>query len=360
MGMAQVRHRRPPFKRVTSRWTVSLRPHNLGLRSGWGATSVTLDDVATALDRLTSIDEDDEARVRACFSNLLIGIQRQHITVESAERRISEMIDSFAKASRQDYGALLDAQLEALRLFGEEDHYVRPGPLSDHLDRPALTIQINEDGLLGEFWLGRRTRGGEIAAAFLNGQCQGRVGAPGRPLWLTPFRDQVWDICDEAKLPNRPPDRRAILARKLVSLLGLSTAGPGDDVLAFVTKGPIGELGFRHPSLAKDFAPAGSTALEARGHRRFRPWPAPLVAETYGRTYALDKGERAAARPLSPHGALEAVRPSMPMDDFAECVFVGTLNDADFDDPDGEFLEAIGARQTTPEIIRRLAEHVSP
>jgi hypothetical protein len=320
---------------------------------------VNLEDVAAVIDRLTSIDPDDEARARAWLSNLLIGIERGHIAPERAERRIAKVVQSFFSARPQDHSALLDAQIEAMLLFGEQDHYLRPGPLSAHRDVQALTVQANEDGLLGQPWLGKRTRGAEIATAFADGLCSGQVGAPDRPLWVTPYRGALKALCEEAKRHELLPERRSMLAKTLVSTLGLVHVHPGDEVLAFVSKNTIGELAFSHPDFGGRCEPVGPTAIEARGHRRFRPWPAPLSPETYGRTYALDGAARAGAKPKPAHGVEEAVRPALPIEEFEQCIYIGVLTDAGFDDSDAEFLATIGARQSCPALMRRLAKWVA-
>ena len=143
--------------------------------------------------------------------------------------------------------------------FGLEDHYYRPGPLDSYLDQRAVTIQANEDGLLGLFWLspGVRSGGIEIEAAFNDERCTGFVGRDDRPIWLAPFTGDIALIIDKADDSFCTPTERAGLARRIVALLGLSHFQPTVEILAMVTKATIGELIYSRPGDQAEIGPKG-------------------------------------------------------------------------------------------------------
>jgi hypothetical protein len=315
---------------------------------------MALADIAAELARAVP-DVDDDLSLRACLSNLLIGIRRRHIQLDSANRRLAFMMTGFREYGPPDHTGLLTAYLAAMLAFDDADDYQRPGPISQWLDEPAVTIQANEDGLLGRYWLGRRASAEDIVAAFSSGHRSGQVGAPKRPLWFTPYVGEIKSLCITASNPACPDDLRAEIARRLVATLGLAHIHTGDEILALVTHQTIRDLHFNHPGSGKPHAPTGSTALEARGHRRFRPWPAPILPDTYGRTYELDGAIRARHSVRNDHGLPEAVRPALSLADFASCIFVGPLRDARFDDTQLAFLGQIGANISCDALLVHLA-----
>ena len=309
-------------------------------------------DELRALPKGTPMEEE----VRACLANLLIGIQRKHIEVVRARRRLNEMIAAYYLSGVRDYRTLLREHDVAMAAFGLEDHFHRPGPLDDFLDKQAVTIQANEDGMLGHFWLPSRARasGAEIESAFEKGRCVGHVGREGRPIWLTPFSGEVEAIIDKASDSFGTPTERAGLARRIVALLGLAHLQPTVEVLALVTEATIGELLFERPDDLAWLGPAGSTAIEARGHRRFRAWPHGPTPSPFGRTFDTDDAARLLAGVM--HGAPEVVRPRMPISEFRQCVFVGQLT-AKSADRRGAYLEELGIyHKTAPDLLVALSD----
>ncbi len=284
-----------------------------------------------------------EAELRACFANLVVGIEQQHIDAARAERRLLEMASAFNRSPVRNHRTLLREHDRAMSLFGTQDHYFRPGPLNDYLDRPAVTIQANEDGLLGMFWLspGARASAADIASAFDDGACIGVVGAPDRAIWLTPLTDEVEELLKRAQDSFCTPSERADIGRRMVALLGLAHIKPTAEILAMVTRDSMGDLLFDRPDDRVELGPAGSTAIEARGHRRFRAWPQQEPGP-YGRTYDTDEAARAAAASAE-FGALEAVSCPMPMSAFQKCIVLGSLTAKTLDDSEA-YLEALGVK----------------
>ncbi|OYY90244.1 MAG: hypothetical protein B7Y45_08025 [Sphingomonas sp. 28-66-16] len=245
--------------------------------------------------------------------------------------------------------------MESLKFFGEEDHYLRTGPLSAFLDSRAVTIQASEDGALGDAWTGKRVRAPRIVDAFADGRCRGTVGLPGKPMWFTPYTGEMRALCEEARERKCARARRVEIARRAVSLLGLVHIHARDEVIAMVTSRTIGELGFEHPKTGDQMGPAGPTAIEARGHRRFRHWPRRSIDDRYGRTYELDGELRSKASPRDTHGAAESVRPVLPIEAFEHCIYLGRLSNPDFDDAEGDYLRTLGAPDSVS-LLRDLAK----
>lgn len=314
---------------------------------------MSLQAIATKLATGPAQDEIEDD-LRACFVNLLNGIDRHCISLRAAQRRLSYMIQMFGASATQDRAALRLAHMESLKVFDEADHYERPGPLSDYLNMRAVTIQASEDGLLGEIWMGRRARAPRIVEAFKAGNCDGTVGPPGKPLWITPYTGEIKALCEEARERSCGRARRIEIARRAVGLLGLVHIRAKDEVIAMVTDKTIAQLGFDHPDTGNPTMPVGPTAVEARGHRRFRQWPRRAITDFYGRTYELDGAIRARIDPRDNHGASEAVRPAVPIEQFAECIYLGTLSDPDFDDEQAEYLRSLGAAHSI-DLLRELS-----
>ena len=297
-----------------------------------------------------------EEEVRACLANLLIGIEQRHIEVDRAKRRLNEMAAGYARSGVRNFRTLLREHDAAMSVFGLQDHYHRPGPLNDFLDQTAVTIQANEDGMLGWFWLSPNMRadGTEIVAAFEEGRCVGFVGREDRPIWLAPFSGELATIIEKAGNRFSLPTERAAHARRIVALLGLSHFQPTSEILAMVTTATIGELIYERPDDLASLGPAGSTAIEARGHRRFRPWPRQIGLSPFGRTFDTDDTARLAAG-LS-HGVPEIVRPRLAMREFKRCVYLGPLT-ATTRDMKGAYLRELGIHdKTAPGLLIKLAE----
>ena len=300
-------------------------------------------------------DPTSEAQLRGYVWNLLSGLSRHHIEIDAANRRVSRTIHTYNTLGHRTPAALLLAYSRALIAFDETDHYRRPGPLVKDVAKRAVTILINEDGLLGNFWLGRRASAREIADEFSSGNCMGKIGGPGRPIWLTPYTGDIEKECELAIAVDYNYRELSAIARRIVGTLGLCHVHANDELLAFVTHKTIGELSFVRPDDGRTSLPVGSTAIEARGHRRFRPWPHPSVGDPYGRTYELDELVRQSPQDLD-YGAPEAVRPSLEMSDFCECIPVGTVVEMDFEDSDETYLREIGANETLEALLLELAK----
>lgn len=266
------------------------------------------------------------------------------------------MAAAFAGAPVRDYRTLLREHDKAMGLFGSQDHFFRPGPLSAYLDCPAVTIQASEDGLLGRFWLspGVRTGGAALAAAFNDGRCSGFVGADDRAIWLTPLTGEVADLLTDAQDRFCTPSKRGGIVRRLIAYLGLSHIKPTAEILALVTRETLGEILFERPEDRVQSPPLGSTAIEARGHRRFRAWPRHQPG-TYGRTYDTDEEGRTAAGSQD-YGAVEAVCPRLPVSAFRECIFLGQLTVGTVDDAEAYLGELGVADKTAPELLLQLAD----
>jgi hypothetical protein len=315
---------------------------------------MTLGDIANELRDLPR-DAPMEEEVRACLANLLIGIEQGHIAVASVQRRVEKWVAGFRRSQVRDFRILLLEHDTAMNFFGVEDHYRRSGPLNNHLSERAVTIQANEDGLLGRFLLAppRRAGGAEIADAFNSGKCTGHVGRADRPVWFTPLVGEVAEIVEEAADPFCTPAKRANCARRVVAVLGLSHIQPTTELLAMVTRATIGDLHYEQPDDPPTHWPAGSTAIEARGHRRFRAWPRRDV-NPFGRTFDIDDAKRAEAGHL--HGVPEVVRPRLEIAAFERCVFLGTFS-ARTIDRRGAYLEDLGVHtNTAPDLILKLAD----
>ncbi len=310
------------------------------------------------LVELSPADEDAEAQLKARLTNLLAGLRLNHLTHLAAKRRIEEMksilMPGGGLPASLHRDTVLRAHTMAMNAFAEQDHYCRPERLEEHLGARALTIQVNEGGALGLHWLGRRASGLELELAFRADRLAGHVGAPDRPLWLTPLVDDVLDLYSQADREHLSPAERAVLARAMADVLGLSHVHNGNELLAFVTHAPIGDL-LGDSASAGPVAPVGPTAIEARAHRRFRPWPR-RGRGAYGRTYALDRSTRSRSMRSGWHGCPEAVIPRLEMIHFADCRYLGRLVAVAFEDLDSEYLEEIGATESSAELLRRLAD----
>jgi len=296
-----------------------------------------------------------EEETRACLANLVIGIERRHIAVAPVKRRLAEMAAGFQRSRMRDFRDLLREHDAAFSAFGTADHYHRPGPLNSYLDSKAVTFMANEDGALGQFWLRppRRAGAAEIEDAFGKGECVGTVGRTDRPIWLTPLVGEVDDVLQKIESDFSTPAERAGYTRRIVALLGLSHFQPTVEVVAMVTKATIGELLYERPDDHEQREPVGSTAIEARGHRRFRAWPT-SSASPFGRTFDMDDTARATAG--TDFGVLEIVRPCLEMAMIERCVFLGSLT-ATTSDRRGDYLKALGVHdKTTPELLLRLAD----
>ncbi|MFL4468978.1 hypothetical protein ACERZ8_03500 [Tateyamaria armeniaca] len=308
--------------------------------------------------RDVSLDAPMEREVRACFANLLIGLERGHVSVDSVKRRLAEMAENFNRTSFRDFRSLLLELDTAMSVFGLQDHYFRPGPLNEHLDNHAITIQANEDGMLGRFLLSppRRAGSDEIAEAFRQNECVGWVGRADRPLWLTPYFGEVADLIEQAQDTFCSPSQKASIARRVVALLGLSHIQPTTELLAFVTRESVGQLLFDRPDDRNTQMPTGSTAIEARGHRRFRAWPR-NQDNPYGRTFEIDDAARAAAEQRGEYaGALEIVRPNMDVGAFISCTSLGPLTAKPVDRA-GSYLRDLGIEdKSAAELLLKLAE----
>jgi hypothetical protein len=315
---------------------------------------MTLHKIATELRALppgTPMEEE----ARACLANLLIGIEKKHVRVDPVKRRLQQILTALARSTAWDYRLLLNEHDIAMSIFGMDDHYHRPGPLDNYLDCHGVTVQANEDGALGDFWLSppRRAGGAEIRDAFQDGDCVGYVGRENRPLWLTPLRGEVADLLEKADDSFCTMVDRATYARRIVALLGLSHIEPTAEVLVMVTNETIGNLLYERPDDRAETGPAGSTAIEARGHRRFRPWPRDTDSSPFGRTFDTDDKARKEAG--AAHGAPEIVRPRMAMGEFSRCVYLGPLT-AKVTDLPGAYLEDLGiANDTASDLLVRLA-----
>lgn len=310
----------------------------------------------------------DDLRVR--FHNLLQSLEWGQITATQANKRL-QAIDSFffrnpIHAVPAHAVSVLMASCQAADdHIKEADHYQRTEPLNYDLATRAVTFQRNQFGRLGENLLGVRATGDEIKAAFDARRSAfakpfvNPLGAPDRPIWLTPYSGKVAEYCEELQLDTIGPARRASVVRALVAKLGLIHFSVDDEVLAFVTALPIGQLTFGHPAsktpaAAADRLPVGPTPFEARDHRRFRNWAAPPVDSFgYGRTYELEAAERASVGGAE-HGAAEAVRPRMSMDAFTECIVLGTLKERAEGDSDLVYYREIGVDMDLPGILHAL------
>ena len=300
--------------------------------------------LAAAIERAPS-DGRVETKLRARFTNLLRGYENGHIEAAAVERRLDEMVRSFNRHPADTLDAVLAACDDACDAFKEQDHYERPQPLLAYLDTRAVTIQRNQGGRLGQVLLGYRASAGEIVDAFDGGSFipNAMIGAPDKPLWLTPYIDDIEEFCEEANYDLLPPRRRATILRWIVGNLGLADCDPKDEILAFVTAKQVANLTFEHPNTrAKGLKPAGSTAIEARRHPRFRWWPPESNPDGQGRTYALDADERTLGGPIGNYGLPELLCPRLAADAFAACIYIGTVGSIFFDDPDQTYLEEIG------------------
>ena len=303
-----------------------------------------------------SADLGYEAEIRAWLNNVIRCLRAKHVGKSGIKRRFNKIINVFDFKTSVPRKELQTAFIIASAELLEMDHYRRPERLEDFLDCKALTLQSDCEGGAGQFWLGHRAFAKVIAERFAAGACKDYVGPPGKPLWLTPYHGELRALCEEASVPDLTIGRRASLAEALVGRLGLCHFNPGEGILAFVTARTIGELAFFHPHDKDRCLPVGSTAIEARAHRRFRPWPAEPGAVAYGRTYDLDASRRGpSGAATSTHGVPEANRPRMEMTEFDTCIYVGVLGATHFNDSDEEYLKEIAARRPSYELLRSLS-----
>lgn len=331
-----------------------------------------LDQIARFVSRAV-LNEAQADQLRARFHNIIESLALRIVNRSFVRDRLVYLdAHFFRNPQNRDADRVLSALALSLMAtdehFKESDHYLRPEALSQHLERRAVTIQRNQYGRLGKSLLGEKASGAEIEEAFDKRHSSGArqfissVGAPDRPIWLTPYRGEVEQLCEEAQIETTGPARRAQIVRRIVSRLGLCHLEVGDELIAFVTIQPIAKLEFAHPAPAPlaprpglgVYLPVGPTPLEARDHRRYRNWPIPPAqGHGYGRTYALDIQDRAAA-PTADHGHLEAVRPRMGIDAFADCIFLGSLRERPEDDTDAAYLSEIGATRALADLLQHL------
>jgi hypothetical protein len=315
---------------------------------------MTLNAVADFLEQ-SPAQEDREFKLRVGLGNLETGNGLGHISKTALKRRCDLLVEEFEKRPHKDRATLWNCLVGTMDDLWEFDHYERHGDLASHLDCRAVTVQSDANGAAGTWWLqGRPQRAKFIARAFARNQCSGTVGTKKSALWLTPYRGEIAELCDKAKQTTLTQLERNRIATRIRDKLGLYRNGSGESLLAFVTKKPIGALGFVHGSNQRSM-PVGPSAVEARTYLRFRPWPRPTATDTYGRTFDLDATERRTASPSRHHGAEESVRPLLDMDEFEECIYLGDIMQSAPESDANEFLTEIGSTRDVVSVLRRLA-----
>lgn len=334
---------------------IDIRNKGGGQEGQWGQW-MGLREIAGAL-RTDEEGLELEAQLVAWFSNVLRSLDLQLVQPVAVHRRIVRLISCYEKGPGRGRAGLREAWVDAANYFHEEDHYDRPQTLTEWLDQRAVTIQADNKGKCGLHWLreGRPQPAKVIADRFRAKECAGWIGQENKPIWLTPYVGEVAELCEEAR-SSISTRRRAEIVFRVAAKLGLDVYAD-EGLLAFVTKETIGELLFDHPRTRTRSLPRGSTIVEARTHRRFRVWPTGTIPDPYGRTYDRDRQARLRASPHGHYGVAEAIRPRLPMNAFADCIYLGQFtNDAIYDDPDTDYLDAVGATgQSAADVLERLA-----
>jgi len=308
------------------------------------------------LHELSLSDRDivSERRVRAYIGGAIAGLAANHISPPVCRRQLRaayrKFRDAVHRGDEASWRVLYASLFDSVRECADADFY-RRSEVADDNGPPGVTFQC-ADPVAMAAWTGsasetpiglvRRVRDRRTVAGAM-------VGLSGRATWLAPFTGVIEDLVEDAR--HRPsPDA----AKRVRDLIAQSAWKPGQTVVAFVSRSPLSRLSFELPTARRTATrPVGPTRLEAQTHKHFRHWPAPGNPDRYGRTYQLDAIERSRSAGLS-FGVPEAVRPRIPLDQFADCIVIGTLtrDGCRVVEPDEAYLSEIGAQQAAIELIR--------
>lgn len=303
-------------------------------------------------------DDHNEALLQGVLSNLVTGFNLGHINRATLRSRVDKLVEIFMAESLKDRSRLWAALVAAMDAFREADHYLRGEVLDQYLDFPAVTLQSDAWGAAGGWWLGASATAKTIADKFRS--CRGQVGAPNKAIWLTPYTGEIEDICLSAQSSALTRIERNAIVTRAIAKLGLCNFHSNEGVLALITEATIGELVARGLG-GVGMPPMGSTAIEARCHPRFRPWPRPdptdrdKAPDHYGRTYDLDPDHRVISSPPRHHGAPEAARTAMDISEFAACIYLGEVPATPALGDQGSYVAEIGARGDSVSILKHLA-----
>lgn len=293
--------------------------------------------------------------LRIVLANLDRGLDRGDIAARVCRDKLLKAANDFLSGGNLTEDALLNKLVGVLE-SDNDGWYERLPDLASFLDQPmaamtdhrGIAAWMNELGSLAYKDLPDLLDACNELNALLADPTSTdlrldiSVGRPGRPLWLTPFTN---DLAGIVRLAESNPS--SIHANRIIGHLGLSHVEPGFPVIAAITTDDASAL------LAEPTRLAGPTGLEAGGFKHFRHWPQIGDSDGFGRTYELNRKVRASAKPRQDFGLPEAVRHPLTLRRLKRLVYIGHVEvDTNLDmEVDNDFCAAIGADITTARLL---------